>query len=102
MPQFDEWTAYVRFVLTLATGLTAFCVLVSGVIDQFFTEHSWRDYRRAKAVTQSAGPEAALDVVDISLLDLASQLTHGGRSRKSEEELQRQMSSRSYRSYLSA
>ena len=101
MPQFDEWTAYVRFVVTLAAGLTAFCVLVTGVIDQFFTEHSWRDYKRAALNKRLTGPEASLDVEDISILDLASQLTSGGRSRKDDEALHRQLSTKSYRSYLS-
>jgi hypothetical protein len=98
--QFDEWSAYVRFIVTLAGGLTAFCVLVSGVIDQFFTEHSWRDYRRASKPAVLSGTEAELDVEDISVLDLASQLSSGRLSRKREDELHKLISSRSYRSYL--
>lgn len=105
MIEYDAFDAYIRFVTWLAVGLTAFSVVAGGVIDQFLTEHSIRDYRRAHELRKwrkVVVDDRELDVVDVSIFDLASQLTSGRLSRKSEQELHKKLSSRSYRSLIDA
>jgi len=104
MPELDVMGAYLRFVASLGIGLWALSVGVSLFIDHFFTEHSVKDYRFASLLRQIQRDRAAdadLDVEDVSLADLASQLTQGRHSRRKEAELYRKSTLRSHRGILS-
>lgn len=104
MTELNFLSAYVRFFLSLAAGLFALSLVASVLIDHFFTEYSVRDYRLARVWGRIRRPRVAggeLDIEDISLIDLASQLTYGRLSQQRERELARGRSSRSYRSLFS-
>ena len=102
MQEFILLDAYGRFVLSLSAGLFAFSLVVGGIIDHFFTEFSIKEYRLAHRLRGRRKERTALDVQDISLTDLASQLTYGRMSRRKEAELHRGLSSRtSSRTYRS-
>jgi hypothetical protein len=96
VPFIGGLTLYIRFMLALAGGLAAFCFAAAGILDSFFTEFSWRDYKRA---AQAARLDGLLAGDEMSFADFAAQVASGRLSSKREQEIHKEIASRSYRSY---